>query len=257
MVKNVPILGNPSSGKTTLLIALIHKLQLNGWIKSRVKDLPKEYPMWIARLMAGEEIPTTTEFREVRLRLNSFTYKGSKVNLGWGGINLSVRDMKGDDYRRRTNVFRDAVKEASAVLFTVDCTKDTILGRAISGQVEPLLEGLRYICEFEHEVKYIGLVFTKRALHSFPIEQIRPFVTEQFAVMLSFVRDARIRFGMFEVESRGRTNELKPWGIEPVIYDCFSTIGKLKGKRLDVTLGPDADWAENQRLIDNGTANPR
>lgn len=254
MGKDVSLIGNPGSGKTTFFLAMVHHLDKIGWAPQDWNTLPEKYGDWIEAMIAGEQINPTIKLNEYSLNLDSFEYKGSKVSTGFfSSLNMKIRDIKGDDYRRNTDTFKEAVRGASAILVMIDPTRDKEeLGSALVGQVAPLFRSMRYISQNEKSVEYVGLVFSKRSLHNHAIQKIRYFIEDQLGPMMRAARRSGINPRMLEVESRGLYNRLEPWGIEQVVYDFASHICRVSGPIHDVTADPEYDWekyakSENRR----------
>ena len=240
MGKTVSLIGNPGSGKSNLFLAAFNRFHKNGWTSG--EGWPPEFGIWMESILTGKPLPPTLKQKDYQMKFKDVCYKGSKVKTGWGGLTLRVRDMRGDDYRRTTDAFKESIRGASAILITIDPSKSKDLGPAIGNQVSPLVNAIGYMLENERKLKYIGLVFTKRALHNHSIRKIRWFVTDQLGPVINTVRRADKKLRMLEVESRGLGNALTPWGLEPLFYDVLATICNVKGPRVDIFNDPDADW---------------
>jgi hypothetical protein len=254
MGKNISLIGNPGVGKTTFFLAMLHQLDKIGWAPQNWKTLPEKYEDWIEAMIAGERINPTLKLNLYSLNLRDFQYKNSIVKTGWfGRLSIKIRDIQGDDYRRTTETFKEAVNGVSAVLAMIDPTCDKDLGSALVGQIAPLVRSMRYIAQNERNVKYVGFIFTKRALHGHPIKKIRHFIEDQLGAMVNAARRSGLIIRMLEVESRGLYNRLEPWGVEEVIYDLASHVCKVEGTKYDVTRDPDYDWRVYSRK--QGTRN--
>ncbi len=239
MGKAASLIGNPGSGKSNLFLAAFHQFTHIGWTQDK---RPPEWGLWMSSVLSGKPLPPTIKQNDYEMRFNDVFYKGSRIKTGWGGLTLRIRDIRGDDYARSTDVFKESVRGASAVLITIDPSKAQDLGPAIGDQVYPLVNAIDYMLENEKKIKYMGLVFTKRALHNHSIHKIRYFVTKQLGPLVNDVRRKGINLSMLEVESRGTMNELEPWGLEPLFYDMLSSICKVEGQTIDVFYDPNADW---------------
>ncbi len=227
-------------------MASIHRLSEIGWIKINLKKLPKDYGLWVDALISGEAIPPTVKDYEYPLEFNrTVTYKGSTIKLGrFFGVTMKVRDLRGEDYRRTTKAFKDSVSGASAVLVTIDASRSIDLGEALGGQIQPLIDGIRYMVETQSSLKYIGLIFTKRSFHNHTISDIREWVHIPLGPIIRYLKEEEIEFRVLEVDSRGAENKFNPWGIEAVYYDVLSTLGKVTGTKIDVTMDPDNIWID-------------
>lgn len=257
MGKAASLIGNPGSGKSNLFLAAYNRFTEIGWTQDR---RPPEWGLWMGNILSGRPLPPTIKQSNYEMRFRDVLYKGSRIKTGWGGLRLKIRDIIGDDYARTTDAFKESVSGASAVLITIDPSGSQDLGPAIGEQVYPLVSAVDYMLDFEKKIKYVGLVFTKRALHTHSIRKIRHFVTKQLGPLVNDVRRRGIRLRMVEVESRGRGNALEPWGIEPVFYDMLASICKVEGPRIDIFNDPDADWEKSHqtaRFHQRGTRGKR
>lgn len=239
MGKTASLIGNPGSGKSNLFLAAYQQFTHIGWIKS---PRPPEWGLWMSNILSGKPLPPTIKQNSYEMKFNDIVYEGSRIRTGWGGLSLKIRDLRGADYEKTTDAFRESVKGASAVLITIDPSQAQVLGPAIGNQVLPLVNAIDYMLDYEKKLKYVGFIFTKRALHNHSIRKIRSFVTRQLGPMINDVRRKGIHLRMLEVESRGIKYELDPWGIEPVFYDMLASICKVDGPRIDVFNDPNADW---------------
>lgn len=251
MGKNISLIGNPGTGKTTFLVGSIHRLSEIGWVKINPKKLPKDYGLWVDQLISGGVLPPTVKDHEYPMQFTkTIRYKQSEVKLSrLGGVTFRVRDLRGEDYRRTTELFKQSVRDAAAVIVTIDASKSTDLGQALGGQVQPLIDGIRHMIEKEKGLKYLGLVFTKRSFHNHPIRKIREFVHTPLGPILRYLEDKKIAFRVLECDTRGVDNRFKPWGLEEIYYDVLSHLGKVSGARLDVTTDPDHVWIDTRPVV--------
>ncbi len=244
--KTISFIGNPGTGKTTFLVASIQRLSELDWIKINLKKLPKDYGLWIDALVSGDALPPTVKDYEYPLEFRrTITYKGSTIKLGrFFGVTFKIRDLRGEDYRRTTSTFKESVHGASAILVTIDASHSTDLGKALSGQIQPLIDGIRYMVSEEDSLKYIGLIFTKRSFHNHVIADIRKWVLKYLGPVIRPLKEKGIEFRILEVDSRGAQNKFEPWGIEQVYYDVLSNLGTVTGTKIDVTLDADYVWVD-------------
>ncbi|MFO7836888.1 MAG: zinc ribbon domain-containing protein [Candidatus Thorarchaeota archaeon] len=259
MGKSIALLGNKGTGKTTFLVASIHRLSEMGWIEANLDKLPDDYGLWIDLMVSGKPLPPTVKEYAYPLEFKKrISFKGSIVKLGWlfSGMTLRVGDMRGEDYTRTTPKFKRAVENVSAVLVTIDPSDSGVLGDALSGQIQPLIDGIRYmIQERGKDLEYLGFVITKRSKHNHTIEEVRHYIEMALRPILSYLKENNTVFRVLEVDSRGSENRLAPWGIEYVYYDMLATLCKVEGRRLDVTQDDAYLWIESSPVIGNGEAN--
>ncbi len=251
MGKTISFIGNPGTGKTTFLVASIHRLSEIGWVKLSIKKLPKDYGLWVDSLISGGVLPPTVKDYDYPLKFNkTIKYKQSSVKLGrLGGVTFKVKDIRGEDYRRTSDKFKESVRGASAVLVTIDASKSEDMGQSLGGQIQPLIDGIRYMVETQRSIKYIGLVFTKRSFHNHPIRKIREYVHTPLGPILRYLKEEGILFRVLECDSRGPENRFKPWGVDAVYYDVLSHIGKVSGAKLDITTDPDHVWVDTRPFV--------
>ncbi len=259
MGKSIALLGNKGTGKTTFLVASIHRLSELKWIEANLKKLPDDYGMWIDLMISGKPLPPTVKEYAYPLKFKKrILFKGSIIKMGWlfSGMTLRVGDMRGEDYTRTTPKFKRAVEDVSAVLVTIDPSDSDELGDALAGQIQPLIDGIRYmIHERGGDLEYLGFVITKRSKHNHTIEEIRNYIEMALRPILSYLDENGTIFRVLEVDSRGPDNRLAPWAIEYVYYDMLATLCKVEGTRLDVTQDDAYLWIESSPVIENESVN--
>ncbi|MHA1862759.1 MAG: hypothetical protein ACTSWA_03240, partial [Candidatus Thorarchaeota archaeon] len=247
MGKKISFIGNPGTGKTTFLVASIHKLNDLNWTKFDIKKLPDDYGLWIDQLMSGRTLPPTVKDYSYPLKFHKkIIFKGSTVKLGrLGGITIEVKDLRGEDYRRTTATFKEAIAKSSAVLISLDPSDSTDLGMSLSGEIQPVIDGIRYmVSSLGRKLEYIGFIITKRAMHNHTIEEIREFLHIPLGPVFRYLKEKKIVVRTLEVDSRGSNNRLEPWGLEYVYYDVLSHLGRVDGNRLDVTKDAEYTWID-------------
>ena len=259
MGKSIALLGNKGTGKTTFLVASIHQLSKKGWIKTEIEKLPDDYGLWIDLMVSGKPLPPTVKKYDYPLKFRRrISFKESIIKLGWlfGGMTLRVGDMRGEDYTRTTTKFKRAVEDVSAVFVTIDPSDSEDLGDALSGQIQPLIDGIRYmIRERGDDLEYLGFIITKRSKHSHTIEELRDYIDMALGPILTYLQENDTVFRVLEVDSRGPDDRLKPWGIEYCYYDMLATLCKVEGRRLDVTQDDAYLWIESSPVSQSKTIN--
>ena len=234
--KAIALLGTPGVGKTTFVIASIHHLEKIDWARIDWKDLPREYGGLVDQLVSGSPLSPTLRLSDYRLQFTNIEYRGSILKMGWfGKVKLEVTDMSGEDYRSRNLPFAECVQDAFAALLLMDPSRSANLAESMAGQIAPLFNAIKYLSGKECDIKYLGLIFTKRYLHKHKLGDIAGFLTQQLLPILSIAERARIQINMFEIDSRGKEGRLDPQGLEQIYYDTLSFVSKVKGARAQLT----------------------
>lgn len=226
--KGIALIGNPGVGKTTFLIASIHYLNSIGWAKVKLKELPPEYGSLVDLLVSGKPLTPTINLSEYSLEFSNIEYRGTKLKTGmFGKITFKLVDLSGQDYRRGTQVLAEAVRNVFAALFLIDPTGGSNFPLSLAGQIGPLDAAVRYMLEREKDIRFFGIVFTKRLLHKYDFTRMTEFVEEQLTPILRIIKEHGVRLRFFEVDSRGRTGTLDPEGLEPIYFETLQTVCKI------------------------------
>lgn len=236
--KKVSVAGCPGVGKTTFLAAAIYHLDKIGWARADLETLPPEYGAIVDNLVAGQPLAPTVGLHGYIFDFNDFTYKGSEIKTGWfGNVDVRLTDLSGRDYEHSASLFKQSLNDAYSVLILIDPACKANLRQSFAGQMNPIVETVRYIAACDDDIEHIGFVFTKALLHDHEFNNMVSILEEQLAPALNKARREGIELSFLEVDSRGPSNTLEPVGIERVFYDVLSRGCRVKDERLDVT-GP-------------------